>query len=209
MSQVERIAAAGHAGFRNVPATCKICSAACGTKLSLDEDDHIVAIAPDRANPLTQGYVCFKGLQTDLYSRPDRLLNPLKRMPDGSFQQIGAEQALDEIAEKLDQILRRDGPSAIAGYFGTGSSSNTLAHPIILSWLTSLGSHLLFSSMTMDQPAKWVTPLRLGSWSAGKHRLPDSDVFLIGGSNPITSHLLYFGLFVNPVAELKPPRRAA
>lgn len=171
--------------------------------LTLDENDRIVAISPDRDNPLTQGYACFKGLQTDLYSRPDRLLHPLKRLPDGTFQQIGANQALDEIAEKLDRILASGGPSAVAGYFGTGSSSNILAHPIIQSWLDSLGSHLLFSSMTIDQPAKWVTPLRLGAWSAGKHRLPDSDVFLIGGSNPITSHLLYFGLFVNPIAELK------
>lgn len=203
MNQVQNIVGADPGLVRKVPATCKVCSAACGTMLTLDESDRIVDIAPDRQNPLTQGYACFKGLQTDLYSRPDRLLHPLKRLPDGSYQRIDAEQALDEIAEKVGELLDSDGPGAIAGYYGTGTSANALSHPILTSWLNSIGSHLLFSSMTVDQPAKWVTPLRLGAWSAGKHRLPDSDVFLIGGSNPVTSHLLYFGLFVNPLGELK------
>jgi len=188
---------------RKVPATCKVCHASCGTILTLDENDRIVAIAPDRDNPLSQGYACFKGLQTDLYSGPNRLLHPLKRMPDGSFQQISAEQAFDEIAAKISELLASDGPSAIASYYGTGTSSNLFAVPILNSWMTAIGSHLFFSAMTIDQPAKWVTLLRLGAWHAGKHRLPDSDVFLIGGSNPIASHLLYCGLFTTPLAELK------
>ncbi|WP_176599202.1 MULTISPECIES: molybdopterin-containing oxidoreductase family protein [Sphingobium] len=203
MGQAAELANIEASRHRKVPATCKVCHGACGTILTLDENDQILQIAPDRENPLTQGYACFKGLQTDLHSHPGRLLHPLKRLPDGSFQKISAERALDEIADRLGELLQSDGPSSIAGYYGTGSTSNILARPILLSWLTALGSHLLFSSMTVDQPAKWVTPLRLGTWSAGKHRLPDSDVYLIAGSNPITSHLLYFGLFVNPIAELK------
>ncbi len=203
MNQEKRAPSAEQSLHRKVPATCKVCSAACGTMLTLDDNGRIVSIAPDRENPLTEGYACFKGLQTDLYSGPDRLLHPLKRLPDGSFQQIGAEQALDEIAEKVRELLDSDGPSAIAAYTGTGVTANILSQRIMNSWLDAIGSHLLFTSMTIDQPAKWVTPFRLGAWSAGKHRLPDSDVFLIGGSNPVTSHLLYFGLFVNPIAELK------
>lgn len=203
MNQAAKMSGREQSLTRKVPATCKVCSAACGTVLTLDHNDRIVAIEPDRENPLTKGYACFKGLQTDLYSGPDRLLHPLKRLSDGSLQQISAEQALDEIAGKLGRLLDSDGPTAIAGYYATGTMANSLAHPILQSWLDALGSHLLFSSMTIDQPAKWVTALRLGAWDAGKHRLPDSDVFLIGGSNPVTSHLLYFGLFANPIAELK------
>lgn len=203
MDQIETTASAQDSRYRKVPATCKVCLGTCGTILTLDDNDRIVGIAPDKEHPLTRGYACFKGLQTDLYSRPDRLLHPLKRMPDGSFQQISAEQALDEIAQKLSDLLTSDGPDAIASYYGTGTMGNVLSAPVLRSWMQAIGSQALFSSMTIDQPAKWVTPERLGAWHAGKHRLPDSDVFLIGGSNPVTSHLLYGGLFANPLAELK------
>lgn len=203
MNQVREAVSAEEGRQRKVPASCRVCFGACGTILTLDENDRIAEIAPDRENPLTRGYACFKGLQTDLYSRPDRLLHPLKRLADGSYEQISADQALDEIAEKLGELLSCDGPTAIAGYYGTGTSSNALSHPVLRAWLDAIGSHLLFSSMTIDQPAKWVTPQRLGAWHAGKDHIRASEVYLIGGSNPIASHLLYGGVYVNPIAELK------
>ena len=85
---------------REARSYCRICSAHCGMVLTIENGtDRIVAVKGDKENPLSRGYVCFKGLQAEeAHHGPQRLLRPLKRQPDGSFAEIDSEQALDEIA---------------------------------------------------------------------------------------------------------------
>jgi len=107
---------------------CRSCTSHCGLIVSVDHDEKVVAIRPDKDDPITKGFACFKGLTAGeaQYSKK-RVLHPLKRMPDGTFEQIGMEQALDEIAAKLKEIIERDGPEAIAGYRGSGCGMNAAA----------------------------------------------------------------------------------
>src|ERR1700688_1426941 len=108
--------------MREVKSFCRICHAACGTTLTIDDEDHIVAIRGDKDNTLTNGYACFKGLQAPAaHHGSERLLRSLRRMPDGSYAPISSELALDEIAEKIRTISDRYGPDAIALYSGTAS----------------------------------------------------------------------------------------
>lgn len=56
------------------------------------------------------------------FYHPDRLCYPLKRAQErgeGKWQKISWEQALDEIAQKLEEIKGRHGPEAIATSSGT------------------------------------------------------------------------------------------
>ncbi len=50
-----------------------------------------------------------------------------------------------------------------------------------------MGSNKTFSSMTVDQSAKWVAEGRLGKWAAGMQRFADADVWLLAGTNPLVS----------------------
>ncbi len=50
-----------------------------------------------------------------------------------------------------------------------------------------MGSKKTFSSMTVDQSAKWVAEGRLGKWAAGMQRFADADVWLLAGTNPLVS----------------------
>ncbi len=98
-----------------VKSYCRICVGTCGMILTLDEGGRILAIRGDKEHPGSSGYVCVKGLQApEAHNGPQRLTNALKRMPDGTFQPIALEQALDEIADKLRFIIERDGPDAVA-----------------------------------------------------------------------------------------------
>jgi anaerobic selenocysteine-containing dehydrogenase len=96
--------------------------------VTVDEAEQIVAIRPDREDLITRGFVCYKGLQAPEAHRAEhRVLHPLKRRTDGTFERIGLEQALDEIAAKLRTVVDRDGPEAVGGYRGSGAGMNASA----------------------------------------------------------------------------------
>ena len=163
---------------------CGICAGMCGLDVTLDERGEVTDIRGDADNPLTAGYACIKGLQLpEAHRSPERLLHPLKRRSDGSFETIGTEQALEEIGARLKDMLGRDGPEAIAAFRGTLGYSNYM----LPAWLRSIGSHGFYSTMTIDQSAKWVSFERLGGWAAGREPFATADVMLLVGANPLVS----------------------
>lgn len=189
---------------RTVPAACRICSGQCGMLFDLDQAGRIVGTRADRNNPVTRGYACIKGLTlADAHYSADRLLHPLKRQPDGSFQRIAAEQALDEIAARLRVIIDRDGADAVAGFRGTMNYTDSLACHALPGWIASIGSHSFFSTMTIDQSAKWITAERLGAWEAGKDPYALSDVLMVIGANPLVSLSTFTLDMQNPVKSLR------
>ena len=89
---------------------------------------------------------------------------------------------------RLRAIIDRWGPESVALYYGTGTNMNTLAHSAMKAWMAGLGSPYIFSSMTLDQSAKWVTMGRMGRYLGGKHSTLDADVIMLVGVNPTVSH---------------------
>jgi len=197
--------AAATAGVRREKSYCRICSGLCGVEVDI-ADDRIVGIRGDKDHPLTRGFACSKGLlAVEAHYGEDRLLHPLKRTADGSFAPIALDTALDEIAAKLGAILEQDGPGAVAGYRGTINVYSASAAHMLRDWLKSLGSNAYYTTMTIDQSAKFVTAQRLGMWLAGKQPLRTADVMLYAGNNPLVS-LAGPGLMHNPVKTLKEAR---
>ncbi|MES2258484.1 MAG: molybdopterin-dependent oxidoreductase [Pseudomonadota bacterium] len=187
---------------------CRICSGLCGTVLQLDAQGRIASIRGDKEHAMSRGYACFKGLQSGAaHNAAERILRPLKRMPDGSFKAIPLEQALDEIAQKLAQLRERDGPDALATYRGTQNYLNVPAFVMLYSWMKALGSRSFFSTMTIDQSAKWVAMERLGRWGAGRQHFRNADVWVFAGYNPLLSIQNGSGFFTtNPTKEMKDAR---
>ena len=188
-------------------AFCRICLAQCGTHLTIDEADRIVSIRGDKDNPLSNGYACFKGLQAEeAHHGESRLLHPLKRQPDGSFKQIPLETALDEVAAKISELMDRNGPDAIAVYFGNGSIFNATAVTMQASFLDAIGSTSRFTSYTIDQSAKTLSFERLGGWAGGSLQPEQCDVMMLIGTNPLLSHGLLGMLASEPTNRLKAAR---
>ena len=94
------------AGTRIASTSCRLCAGSCGLKLEIDARGTIVSVRGDKANPVTEGYACLKGLSAhEALNHPQRILHPLKRQADGRFAAIELETALDEIATSLRSIM--------------------------------------------------------------------------------------------------------
>lgn len=187
---------------------CRMCGGLCGMRLYV-KDGRLVGARGDKAHPMTRGYACIKGLQvSDLYHGEGRLLHSQKRQRDGSHRPIASEQALDEIAAKLDEICRRHGPEAMALYKGTQKHLNTSANQMLPAFVNAVGTPSVFSTLTIDQSAKQITALRMGAWAGGRPHAHDCDVVMLIGVNPLVSLLPVPGLFVtNPTKEIKAARQ--
>ena len=166
---------------------CRVCHASCPMEVDV-VDNRVVAVRGVMDDPLFEGYTCIKGRQIpDQMADPKRLRAPLRRRPDGTFEQVDSAEALDEIAAELQRIIDTYGPRAVASYTGTGGYQNSVAVPVARAFHQGIDSVSFYTSVTIDQPAKGLAMLRLGGWEAGYHNFTDSDVHMAIGYNSMVS----------------------
>jgi anaerobic selenocysteine-containing dehydrogenase/Fe-S-cluster-containing hydrogenase component 2 len=112
---------------RIVPGGCPICFNACPVKYHL-RGNEVVNVYGNDEDSNYQGRICPKSQMTlQMYQNPHRLTYPLKRIgARGSdhFERISWDQAMTEIAEKLQIIRDHYGSEALA--IQSGSRTGTL-----------------------------------------------------------------------------------
>ncbi len=169
------------------PTFCRFCHANCAMLADI-EDDRVVAVRGDPDDDKYHGYTCIKGRQlADAHNHETRLLRHLKRTPAG-LQSIATTQVFDEIAARLQDLVAQHGPHAVAVYSGTYAFQNSAAMFAGQAFAKGLGTRNYYTSVTLDQPAKVYTTLRMGHWSGGAQPFSTADVLLVVGNNAITSH---------------------
>ena len=117
----------------------------CGVLVHINEG-RVKKIRANPEDPKTGGRLCIKGITyTELLYHPDRLLYPLKRVGErghGKWERISWDQALGEIAKRLNEIKNHYGPESIAFGWGTYPKGGVLAS---LLFLKSIGSPQAFT----------------------------------------------------------------
>jgi anaerobic selenocysteine-containing dehydrogenase len=132
---------------------CVLCAQNCGLEVQVDKN-RIIRVRPDKDNPRSQGYVCRKGLNIIYHQYPkDRLTVPLKRSGNG-FQEISWNQAADEIADKLRNIVDQYGPRSLA-YMGGSSQGGHFEASFGISLLRAMGSQYYYSSAGQEFSGIW------------------------------------------------------
>jgi len=168
------------------------CPDACGWVVTV-RDGRAVDLRGDPDHPFTRGALCTKvNRYLEHAAAPDRILHPLRRTgPKGAgrFERISWEQALDEIATRLRDIVDRYGGEAIWPYWGTGS----------LGYVQGLGAspgRRLFNvlgasahAMTICSVAGSVGLTYTVGTSAGidPEDLSRSNLIILWGTNPLTT----------------------
>lgn len=173
---------------RTVNTFCRACHACCGILVDV-EDGVPVTVRGDKENPLFQGFCCVKGQNYAAQrNSPKRLWHSQKRQPDGSYRPIPVDQAIDEIAGKLQTLLDEHGPLSIAAYIGTFGSTSSSANSVMSgAWMNAIGSPMTFTSNTIDQPGKFVAAALFGHWMAPSHNFISAETTLLIGLNPLVS----------------------
>lgn len=194
------------AGAREEKSYCRMCQAFCGVIVTI-KDDRVVKVRGDRDDPMSRGYVCFKGLQApEQHNGDKRLRRPLHR-ENGALVEGNSAQLLVEAGRKLKAIVDTHGPQAVGFFKGTQCGYNAINANMVDAFVAALGTPRTFITMTIDQSAKWVAEQRLGVWGAGGQSYLESDVWMFVGANPLVSMIAaggpHYFLTPDPVKTLK------
>lgn len=117
----------GDAGERSVHAVCTVnCTSRCHLKGTV-RDGKLVRVEPGDM-PGRPGYAnaCLRGISyiERLQDESVRVMYPMRRTGErgsGEFERITWDEAIDEIAEKLNAVIKEKGPQAASFYSFTGN----------------------------------------------------------------------------------------
>ncbi len=97
--------------------TCRLCLTRCGLLVKTD-DGKIVRVVGDPDHPLSKGWTCVKGqASAELAQSPTRLRHPMRRVGErgqGRFERVSWDDALADIARRLNAIVEEPGPGCVA-----------------------------------------------------------------------------------------------
>ncbi len=175
---------------RRIRTVCpRNCYCTCGMVVTVDEG-RIVRIEGDPKNPATRGHVCLKGLS---YARrvttDERLLTPLRRSRrTGEMQRVSWDDALGDVADRLDRIRREFGPDAVLYYEGSGSHG-ALGQLAFAFWHQFGGCTLPFGDLCWPAGLE-ATRLTYGANLHNHPRLTTESRFvLLWGHNPAETNV--------------------
>lgn len=171
------------------PTACILCSINCGIEVRLD-GRRIERVRGDKAHPASQGYTCEKALRLDHYQNSrDRLTSPLRRRPDGTFEEIDWDTAIAEVAARLDAIRGAHGAESIF-FYGGGGQGNHLGGAYGNATRAALGAVYSSNALAQEKTGEfWVDGQLFGRPRC--HTTPDmehAEVAVFIGKNPWQSH---------------------
>ena len=169
---------------------CILCECNCGIEVRLGGADgrRFERIRGDKAHPASKGYTCEKALRLDHYQngRSDRVLSPLRRRDDGTFEEIDWDTAIGEVAARLGAVRDTHGGSSIL-YYGGGGQGNHLGGAYSGAMLRAFGATYRSNALAQEKTGEfWVNGRMFGTMVRGDFE--HAEVGLFVGKNPWQSH---------------------
>jgi len=159
---------------------CPVCTIGCPVKVHI-QDGQVVKITGDRGARLCGRAVA----AVDMHYHPDRVNYPLKRVGErgeGKWEQITWEQAMDEIAQKLDSIRTEFGPEAIALMGGGSNNPNDYT---AWRWANLWGTPNIFWQGKNCGEAEFLAECAIYGYITMGGPIPDTTkCAIIWGANP-------------------------
>lgn len=161
---------------------CILCECNCGIVVQLDGRT-LSKIRGDKAHPASQGYTCNKALRLDHYqNNRSRLTSPMRRRPDGSYEEIDWDTAISEIAEGFSRVRDEYGGDKIF-YYGGGGQGNHLGGAYSGAFLKALGARYRSNALAQEKTGEfWVDAQLYGGHTRGEFEHAEVSVFV--GKNP-------------------------
>ncbi|HEY7164453.1 MAG TPA: molybdopterin-dependent oxidoreductase [Candidatus Binatia bacterium] len=174
---------------------CALCTAHCAT-ITTVENGRVTRLESDHDHP-NGGVLCIKGKAApELVYHPDRLNFPLRRTRpktdvDPGWQRVSWDEALDDIARRLESIRKAYGPRAVALAKGTPGGTSV-----------SDGERWLSRFLNVFGSPNWVSTTHVCNWHKDTGftytfgvEIPTPDVgssnaFLLWGHNPSSTSII-------------------
>lgn len=136
-----------------IPFNCHFCNIQDGA-IAFIENGRIVKLEGNPEHVSTRGRLCAKGNSGMWYTYdPDRILYPLKRVGargEGKWKRITWDEALAEVAEKLNAALKID-PNSISLKYGRNRSGG-----VIDRFMNTLGSATVINHTSVCESSKKI-----------------------------------------------------
>ena len=178
---------------RTAATYCRICEPLCGLIATVEGPpgaERVVSLRPDEEHPLSRGYACPKGLAfPEVQHDPERVLHPLRRREDGTFEQVTWDEALTDIATRLRGVVDTHGGTSVGQFFGNPVGFNVTAGIWAGAFMTALGTGHQYSVGSQDINSRYVASKLLYD-SISQVPFPDlrsTDLLLVIGANPLVS----------------------
>lgn len=136
-----------------IPINCHVCNIQDGA-IAYVENGRVVKLEGNPEHVSTRGRLCAKGNSGMWYSYdPDRILYPLKRVGargEGKWKRITWDEALTEIAQKLDAALKED-PNSVMLKYGRNRTGGAIDR-----FMQTLGSATVVNHTSVCESSKKV-----------------------------------------------------
>ena len=112
---------------KTVHTFCRYCMASCGIDVTV-KNNRVQKISADKQNPHSWHDFCARGRTAgQLVEHPRRILHPMRRVGD-SYVEATWDQAISDIAARMNALIDVGGPDSIGAYYGnpTGHSSSNV-----------------------------------------------------------------------------------
>ena len=171
------------------PTACILCSRNCGLEVHTAGRD-ITSIRGDKNHPISNGYLCQKAQRLNYYqNHADRLSSPLRRRPDGTFEEVSWEEAIPEIARRLVHLRDTYGGHSLA-FFGGGGQGNHLGGPYAKSIRSAMRTPNYYNALAQEKTGGfWVDGRLYGRQNCHPAEdVENAEVVVFIGTNPWQSH---------------------
>ena len=159
------------------------------------QDGRVVRVAGAPDHPPTHGALCTKvSRYPERTHHPDRVLQPLRRVgPKGAgrFEPASWDEALDDIARRLQAIAARD-PQAVLPYSYAGTMGLVQGESIAARFFHQLGASRLDRTICSNAGGDALVATYGAKVGMHVEHYAESQLILIWGSNSITSNLHFW-----------------
>ncbi|MEM9132394.1 MAG: molybdopterin-dependent oxidoreductase [Actinomycetota bacterium] len=161
---------------------CVLCSCNCGVEVRLDGRE-ITRVKGNKGHVMSKGYTCEKALRINHYQNGrDRLTTPLRRRPDGGYEEIDWDTAIREVVAGLRAV---GGDATL--YYGGGGQGNHLVGAYGSATRRAFGITRRSNALAQEKTGEaWVDGRMFGTHTSPDFHHAEVGIFL--GKNPWHSH---------------------
>jgi len=168
---------------------CMLCSIGCAIEVQVD-GQHLKKVRGDKSAASSEGYLCQKAARLDHYqNHSERLTKPLRKKPDGHFEEVEWDEVINEIAGKMQAIRSQHSGHAFA-YYGGGGQGNHLGGTYSSSLTAALGTPYIYTALAQEKTGDfWVNGKLFGRQNCfAVEGMEHADYAIILGANPWAAH---------------------